>query len=204
MSDSWKLVGTIHSLFVVPASPRVPDGLVLVTRRRSPRLPQPSWLEDMVGRARGEADVFERLARDEVPMLNDLEQSPVLNERYWSMPSHYIGAIRPFSLPCSESAALYIYSHMRARLGNSCPGWDDAADASQALWDNGRWMGFEYDRDMPTLTDVRALLNKHANLVDADALLSNVLRRRCGLGETTARGWVIAYILEWLPARGVV
>jgi hypothetical protein len=93
---------------------------------------------------------------------------------------------------------------MRLRLGDSHPGWDDVADAAQASWDNGRWTTFDFGLNVPALTDVRALLNIHANLVDADALLSNVLRRRCGLGEATARGWVIAYILEWPPARGVV
>ena len=68
--------------------------------------------------------------------------------------------------------------------------WDDARILCNEPWDP-RNVGVVSEHD------VAAVLREYARDVEIDALLAEVLYRRCGLGRAEASNWIVERTAAW-------
>jgi hypothetical protein len=97
---------------------------------------------------------------------------------------------------CDERGAKRVYAKLKSRgycMRSSGAPWDDARRLLFSLIGGIRTGNV----DVVNAADVTAVLREYARDVEGDALLAEVLHRRCGVGRSEASNWIVERAAAW-------
>ena len=179
MAPRWNVIWHRHYLFILPSTTRVP--------RNASTLCDPQWIDALVKQAiesdSNAQDRFAELAREHVPALMQMCDSPTLFERYARLGWPRSGNYRRID-DISETQAAHVYATLSVVLA---AGDHDFVNLGRHDWDAGRAIMF-WKTTMPSRAVIRLLIN--AAPPPPDDPLASALRRRCGLGVSESSGWL--------------
>ena len=192
-------------VFVLPRTPSTPATL------------EAGWLAALMNdtsRCVCATAVFNILARERVPQLVRITDSPTLFERACRLHrACRLGDAPAHRVTCTKNAACFVYGQLQARVAKLTPPSKNAASidpsvtASQS-WDLGRMISVYNAHERVAAYEIDALLAEHttrvAKLREQDDAVREILRRgHASLSLALCTGWILdaqmPLALTWEP-----